>query len=138
MPWHQATKATFRPIDKSIAQSLVDFAYQRNIGKEIELAGHTYRLIRISRYTQRYYKSSISIYYERGHSIVRISDHWSSSKFTERSRKMNCGLINQSIWGIKNRQSDLFDRTIINGGKYPYRLLAGICAIRSFEPMEPC
>lgn len=92
--------ATFKHIPYQLAKQLVDFACSRNIGKIINVDGKDYQLDHISAKCSAFFRSrSVSIYYRVGRSVIRLSDHWSASKFFPRSKKMNCGLMGGGLAG---------------------------------------
>lgn len=131
--YHKATQATFRPVSPELGRQLVIFSRRRNIGKSLEIDGRTYLLDHISQSKNSYWRSrGFSAYFLTDRSVIRISDHWSRSGGTERSRKLNCGEIDSCFWTVASRASHVFSAFAVGAGKYPYRLIAGRCALRSF------
>lgn len=132
--YHQHTRATFNPLDREVARALLKFAAQRSaVGRTIELGGRVYTLEHISRTTSAFWRSrGLSIYFRSGRSVVRISDHWSQSRHHRRSRKLNCGHIASCFWSIRNRADDAMECYDF-GGKYPYKMIAGICGLNGFK-----
>lgn len=116
---------TFTQIDNTVAQQLLDFACRKNLGREITIEGKNYQLDYISRTFNAYHRArGLSIYYRVERSVVRLSDHWSKSKNNDRSRKFNCGFIDDQFWILNNKHSDFLLMTRYSG-KYPFKILAG-------------
>ena len=134
MTYHQNTHAHFRPLDAAVARQLVEFARHDRVGKTIEIAGRAYTLDYISRSSSAFWRSrGISIYYRSQRSVVRISDHWSATRRSPRSRKRNCGSIGSCWWTLADRAHDRFESAKFGGGRYPHTLLAGICGLTGFR-----
>jgi len=116
----------FKRVSPKLAHQLLEFASQKNIGKQIHVDGEQYRLDYISRSSSQFHRSrGLSVYYRHHRSVIRISDHWSASSHFPRSRKLNCGFIDTHRWEIKNRLSDKVECHKFSAGKYPFVLLAG-------------
>jgi hypothetical protein len=131
--YHDATDATFKPLPLPLAGQLLAFVRARNVGKAIVIDGRAYTLEHISRGTNAFWRSrSFSVYFRAGRSVIRISDHWSRSNHAPRSQKLNCGSIRSCRWAIDNRAADIFEANALGSGRYPYRLIAGRCALKSF------
>lgn len=130
------TRGVFRPLDASVARELIEFSCSsRNVGKSVDVLGKTYTLEHISRSTSAFWKSrGISLYFRTGRSVVRISDHWSETNGMDRSRKFNCGKIGSSFWKIDNHgDDDIIETYSHSAGRFPHRVLAGVCSMRSLE-----
>jgi len=121
--------ATFTEIPADIANQLVAFIDRRNLGRAIEIDGTSYTLDFISHNTNAFFQSrGLSVYFRAGRSVIRISDHWSSSTGFERSRKLNCGSISGKQWNIDNRSG----RKVFcpkYAGRFPFEMLAGRCGL---------
>lgn len=138
--------ADFKEIPSAVVDKLVDFAYRKNIGKSISIDGKTYTLNFISESSSAFFHSRcVSIYYKTGSSIVRLSDHWSSSNGFAKSRKMNCGPIGKGkkevdkfgevsyggapYWNLKNKTQDYTPCNRFGFGKYGTKIFGGICGL---------
>lgn len=132
--WRSGTTATFRPLDCVAAQALVSYAAsKRNIGKILTLGGIDYHLDYVSRTSEAFWQSrGLSIYYQADNQIIRISDHWAESNGHPGSRKLNCGLIGSNLWRINNEPNDFIETKRFGAGRFPFRLLAGICHQNDF------
>lgn len=138
--YHHATRASFKPLPVKTATELLGFAHARNIGKPLGATLPRHKspkqvtLDHVSNNTNQFFKSrGLSVYYRTKTHVVRISDHWSASNGYPRSRKLNCGYISRSYWAIDNEPDAAFYWHGHGGTKYPYRMLAGICALKDFE-----
>jgi hypothetical protein len=121
-------KATFKPIDTSIAQKLADLISAKNLNRSFDIDGKTYTLVYISLNKCTFFRSrGLSAYFKTGRSIVRISDHWAKSQGFDRSYKLNCGSIAGKFWELKGGADKVF--TNWHCGKYRWELLAGICGL---------
>ncbi len=137
MDYHKNTKANFKQFDNSIAKELIQKTRYKKQNSKIELKnGDIYEVLYISISKNSFFKSrSASFYYRKkgGKSIIRISDHWSKSNNNDRSRKLNCGYISSCYWTINNKKDNEIFVHGFYSGKYPYKMLAGICYKNSFE-----
>lgn len=120
----------FNRISPDIAARLLDFASHKNIGKDVQISGEKYTVEHISRSSSKYHKSrGLSVYFRHKRSVVRISDHWSSSNHFSRSKKLNCGFIDNHSWQINNRADDKIECSKFSAGKYPFVMLAGMAGL---------
>lgn len=132
--WHKYTRATFSSISSSLANELMDFASYKNLNKEVEIGKRKYRLLHISHKTSSFFKSrGISVYFQNGNWIIRISDHWSESNHFERSQKLNCVKVSTCVWKINNKKSDAFYFSGLGSRKYDYRMIGGRIQKKNFE-----
>lgn len=123
------SKINWMPIHETLANQLLEFALKvrSKIGKSIELYGETYTLDYVSQSHTTYYSQpqrSLSVYFRVGRSVVRISDHWASSRHHPRSKKLNCTDIDGHEWHIDNK-APAFSFHGLGCGKYSWVLLAG-------------
>ena len=131
--YHDDTFAYFKPLAPTIGRALVAFAYRRNLGKAVTIDGKRYTLRHLSIGKNAMFRSrGYSVYFERGRSVVRVSDHWSASRHSPRSGKLNCGFLRSCSWKILDRKGDRFEASGLECGKYAYTLLAGMCSLKSF------
>ena len=122
----------FKSIDEKLATELLDFAQYSNIGQITEIDGASYKLDHISRSSSSFFKSrGLSIYYRHKKSVIRISDHWSASVGNDRSRKLNCGLIDGHKWIVS--KSEKVETHKFGGGKYAFQMLAGIAGLSTLN-----
>ena len=136
MTYHKDTRAEFRPLDRAVAKVLVEFASGRRVGKTITVEGQDYTLTHISEsYNAFWHSRGLSVYYRRGRSVVRISDHWSRSRHHQRSRKLNCGPIATCFWTIADNADTLFE-TYHRSGRYPRRMMGGVLGVNGFRKVE--
>lgn len=126
--FHINTKATFDCVDPIIAEKLLQFSASASVGDEVTIDEITYVLNFLSIRKRRDKIKSLSVYYEVNDSILRISDHWSSSD-SYNSERFNCGNIVDCFWKITNCKNMIFKETIYSTNK---KILAGICALSDF------
>lgn len=121
--------AKFREIPTAVARELIGFIDRRNIGKSLEIDGVSYTLDYISHNSSAFWRSrGLSVYFRTRRSVIRISDHWSSSNGFERSRKLNCGPISGKTWVIDNTSRTRL-ACFKYAGRFPFEMLAGICGL---------
>lgn len=123
------SRVLFKPVSASLARELISATAGRSIGKSIDIDGQSYTLDHVSRSNHRLFKSrGISIYWRVGRSVIRISDHWSTSRHFSKSDKLNCGSISGKYWDIANRPVHAFESYYL-AGKYPFRMIAGVAGL---------
>ena len=148
--FHEGSFAEFKPLDKNEALELL-YAYQtykRSCAKMTKSkpsrffktkSGIEYELI-FDGEAKRYHfvkKRSLSMYFRKkgSKSIIRISDHWSKSKYTK-SKKLNCGSIRTCYWTLENVAAERFEFSGFASGKYAWVFMAGVCALKKFQPYQ--
>lgn len=138
--YHNGTRAIFKPVDSSLTRELLSASDRKRIGDILTLSsGRQFVLDHVSIGKNGFFRSrSFSMYFrEKGKkSVIRISDHWSSSNHNERSNKLNCGYIRSCHWSIDNREEDKIHYHGKYSGKYPWVLMAGVCSLKGFETIE--
>ena len=134
--YNVATFAEFKPLDNEIAKKLVDFSSRKNIDKIIEIDSQAYRLEHISFTPGYYHVRSLSLYFRTRRSVIRISDHWSGTRYHPKSKNFNCEMIASCRWIIRDQKDNVIITQKFNGSKYPFVLLAGICGICGFKQIS--
>jgi hypothetical protein len=120
---------TFTEIDRSLASQLLAFVNARNEGKSIEIDGESYLLEYISHNKNAFFRSrGLSVYFRVGDDVIRISDHWAASNHHDRSRKLNCGRIDEHVWEIDNATADTLSCSW-RAGRFAWVMLAGRASI---------
>ena len=130
--YHQSTSAEFSGISNELAVEIMNAycAWRRKRNKPTTISTSIGELVVgfESERTSSYHQSrSLSFYFHTTDAVVRISDHWSSSKY-DKSKKLNCGMIRSCRW---NSQGDSFYFNV-PAQSYGSDLIAGICPISEF------
>lgn len=120
---------TFKRFEYRIADILLSNLKEAKKQGYLMVEGNKYILLFESKNKNRTYRSrGFSYYFRLKNSIIRISDHWSSSNFNDRSKKLNCGYISHDqYWIIDNKIKSFPFR--FSGEKYDSYLLAGIVGL---------
>jgi len=133
--FHKKTKATFSHFPNKSALGLL-VAFQGKFGV-VEYEGDQYSLLHrsnLANFSLQNLGFSIYLMKENSGSIIRISDHWSSSKNNDESEKLNCYKIRSCIWHINNKE-EKFQYFGMQCGKHPWELIGGICSFVNFEAL---
>lgn len=132
--YYTKTNAHFRPVCPKMGQkymrAILEWRRKRNKPEFIEVDGEKWTVDHQSQSKNALHRSrSNSFYLTNGKSVVRISDHWSASKY-DRSHKFNCGMISTCYW--TNREGERFS-IFLPGERYESSMIAGIV---DFDKME--
>ena len=133
------TRCDFKPISKDLTLKLLDAQMQnqkkKNKSEYVEIDGVKYYFDFSSVHKSSFFQSRSISYYFRvpsEKSLIRISDHWSESKY-KNSKKFNCGTIASCYW--TNLQGDEIPYRI-SGEKYQSYMMGGVAKLSSFKTIE--
>jgi len=138
MKWWENTSCKWNSVEVKEALELLE-AYKgwrrKRVKPEfITVGGENYRVVFESENKSSFWRSrGFSFYFEKVSTgeIIRISDHWSESKY-KRSNKFNAGSIGSCYW--RNLEADSLT-WCVPGEQWPSQFLAGKAKMEDFKTL---